>query len=77
MSSCLIPKRKMHSSSTVYKQKQSKIFLNKYVGGQQGVDIFHWRKCYYGLIFLDKSDGLKLKRLNEWFVSYNAAFTRR
>ncbi len=68
----------MHWSSTVYKQKQFKTN----VGGfwcerTTGDGLFHWRKCYYGLWthILARSDGLKIKHLNDGFVSYkNAAF---
>ncbi len=43
----------MHRSSTIYKWKQSKIFLNKYAGGfwcerKTGDALFHWRK-HHGL----------------------------
>ncbi len=55
----------MHRSITVYKGKQSKILLNKYVSGfccerttEDG--LFHWRKCY-GLWtnILVRSTGIK------------------
>ncbi len=64
---------------------QAKTVLNKYVGGSgcegiTGTGLFHWRKCYYGLwtgIFI-RSDSLKLKCLNDGFVSEAQAscFTR-
>ncbi len=71
----------MHRSSTVYKQKQSKTVLHKYVGWfwcerTSGDGLFHWRKRYYELwtCILIRSDGLKLKCLNEGFVSYKHSF---
>ncbi len=60
----------MHRSSTIYKLKQYKTALNKYVGGfwcerttEDG--LFHWRKHYYRLWMhiLAGSEGLKLNTL--------------
>ncbi len=60
-------KRNLHRSSIVYKPKQSKTSLNKYVAGfwcerQQEMD-FHCRKCYYGLwtCILAGTNSLKFK----------------
>ncbi len=62
--------RNMHRSSTIYKLKQYKTALNKYVGGfwcerttEDG--LFHWRKHYYRLWMhiLARSEGLKLNTL--------------
>ncbi len=52
--SCLNQERNMHRSSTVYRWKQFKTVLNKYVCGfwcaRTTEDIlFHWRKLYYKL----------------------------
>ncbi len=67
----------MHRSSTVYKQKESKTVINKFVCG-----FWYERTTGYGLlleevllrIILARNSGLKLKRLDE-FVSYkHAAF---
>ncbi len=58
----------MHRSRTIYKRKQSKMVLNKYVSLWTKWDgLFHWRKRYYALwaCFLSKSDGLELKCLND------------
>ncbi len=64
-----------------------KTALNKYVGGFwreriTGDGLFQWWKRYYGfklLCFLTKSNGLKLKHLNDGFSCKHAAFgfTRR
>ncbi len=65
----------MHRLSAVYKPKQSK--KSKYVGGfwckwTTADEVLHWRKCCYGLWthMLARSNGLKLKSLNNGFVSY-------
>ncbi len=44
----------MHRSSTVYKRREYKIVLNKYVGGFRcegttGDGLFHQKQRYYGL----------------------------
>ncbi len=66
----------MHRLITVYKQKQSKIVLNKYAVGfwckkTREDGFFHWRKSYYGLwtCYLVRSDGLKLKHLMNLFCT--------
>ncbi len=79
-SSHLNQERNMHRSIIIYKWKQPKTVLNKYVGGFwcetiTGDGLFHWR-MYYGLWtdILAKSNDLKLKRL-DGFISYkHAAF---
>ncbi len=72
--------RNMHRSSTVYKRKQSKTVLNKYVSRfclerTTGDGLFHWRKWYYGLWtgILSRRNVLKLKCLNGSFVPHKHA----
>ncbi len=67
--------RNMHKSSPfTSEKKESKTVLNKYLSGfwcerTTGDGLFHRRKCYYGLWthILARSDGLKLKWLNNGF----------
>ncbi len=65
--------RNMHRSSTVYKQKQSKIV--QYVGGfwtqrTTGYGLFHWRKCYYRLwTILARSSGLNWNASMDFFLA--------
>ncbi len=68
--SYLNQERNMHRSSTVYKRKQSKTVLNKYVGGfwcerMTADELFHWiMDSYFGH---NICDGLKLvKNGLEW-----------
>ncbi len=68
----------MPRSSTVWKPKQSK--TNMWVDSDMR-GLFHWMKHYYGLWthILARNNGLKLKWLNDGFVSYKHAafhFTR-
>ncbi len=83
--SCINQEKIMHRLSTIYKHRQSKTVLNKYVGHfwcerKTGDKLFHWRKHCYGLwtCILIRSDGnYKLKCLNDRFVSYKVFhFTR-
>ncbi len=68
----------MHRSSIIYKWKQSKTVLNKYVCGfwcERTVDgLFHWGEHYYGLWtgISARNDNLKVKCL-DGFVSYKCA----
>ncbi len=73
-SSHLNLERNMHIPRAIYKWKQSKTVLNKHVGwfwGQQGMDFFTGGSIImdYGHIFWPWSDSLKLKCLNNRFVS--------
>ncbi len=77
-SSRLNQERNMHRSSIIYKWKQSKTVLNKYVCGfwcERTVDgLFHWGEHYYGLWtgISARNDNLKVKCL-DGFVSYKCA----
>ncbi len=82
-SSHLNQERNMHKSITVYKAKESKRALNKYVGGfwcerQQETDFFIEESNHmdYGILSWSK---FEVKHLNDGFVSYKHAafvFTR-
>ncbi len=55
----------------------SKTALNKYVlMFEDNRRLFHWRKRYYGLWTLTRSDGLKLKLLDDGFFSFKHAILR-
>ncbi len=60
----------MHRSNTVYKLKFWWISMREDIGN----GFFHWRKRYYGLRVLARSDSLKLKCANDGFVSYKQLF---
>ncbi len=74
------PESEKYANQAPFISKNSLWFFvisnNKYVGGSgyeeiTGTGLFHWRKCYYWLwtgIFI-RSDSLKLKCLNDGFVS--------
>ncbi len=74
------PESEKYANQAPFVSKNSLWFFvisnNKYVGGSgyeeiTGTGLFHWRKCYYWLwtgIFI-RSDSLKLKCLNDGFVS--------
>ncbi len=74
----------MHRSSTIYKQKQSKAVLNKYFSDfwcemTTGDGLFPLENVIMYYCYLARIDGLKLKCLNDGFVSYKRAtfhFTR-
>ncbi len=70
----------MHRSNTVNKLNQSKTVLNKYVSGfwcKRTVWYGLERKYYYVLwtYILARSNSLKLKCFNDWFVSYKHSFS--
>ncbi len=77
-SSCLNQERNMYRSRTIYKQNQSKIFLNKYFGGFQCASItvdglLDRRKCYYRswtciciYIYVDSLKFKMLQDINWW-----------
>ncbi len=56
-------------------QAKTKMSVDFDVKGQQGMDFFNWRKRYYELWMdiLSRIGGLKLKCLNDGFVSYKHA----
>ncbi len=62
-------------SAQIKHRLQAKTVLNKYVcefwcERQQEMDLFHWRKCYYGLWthILARSNGLKSKTF--WWICF-------
>ncbi len=69
--------RNLHRSSTVYKSKQSRTDLNKYVAGFDVKDNRRWTlSLEEALLWImdsnfsqNLSDGLNLKSLNDGFVS--------